>query len=142
MIHEEYKSVKDSSAVKTGIFNFGRSLLVCFAVTAVIFAAMALILTYTPAPESLIGTAVILAAIVSVVAGAASAARSVKSKGWLTGAVLGILYSIVLYFISSLAGDGFSLNGYSAVIMAVSLFSGAAGGILGINLSDKRKTKR
>ena len=139
MIQEEYKTVRDGGAVKNGVFHFAKAVLTCLAASAVMFVIAALLLTYTPLPETLIAFIVILTTVFSVLIGAASAARSAKSKGWLTGALTGILYSVVLYFAESLAGDGFHFNGYMAVIALISLFSGAAGGILGINLSDKRK---
>lgn len=139
MRREEYKAVKDSSAFRCTVGNFAKALFVSLAVTAIVFALAALLLTYTPLPESLLGTVVIFTAVLAVVCGAAHAAHGVGSRGWLTGAIAGALYSVVLYFISSLAGDGFSPNGYFAVFTAVNLFSGAAGGILGINLPGKRK---
>lgn len=139
MYHEEYKTVKDTGAVRSGLLGFGKAVLWAFGVTAAVFVLAALLLTYTPMPESLIPFVVILTAVVSVIAGGMSASRSAKSKGWLNGAVTGILYSVILYFFSSLAGEGFYFSGYILVMLAVGLFAGAFGGILGINLSDKRK---
>ena len=139
MIREEYKTTRDGSVVKNTVFVFAKAVALTFAVSAAVFAVAALLLTYTPMSETLISFIVVLTTVFSVIVGAARAAHSAKSRGLLNGALLGVLYSIMLYFISSLAGDGFRFNSYMAVIMAVSLFSGAVGGILGINLSCKRK---
>lgn len=139
MRHEEYKAIKDSGALKSAALRFSKALLLSVAIIAVVFALAALLLTYTSLPETLLGTIVIFTTLVSVVFGAAKAAHSAKSRGWLTGAVFGALYSLILYFVSSLAGDGTADGGYLVVVSAIALFSGAAGGILGINLPGKRK---
>ncbi len=139
MYHEEYQAVKDTGAVKCGLINFGKAMLWAFGFTAVLFFLEALLLTYTPVSEKLIPFFVILTAVVSVIFAGMRASRTAKSKGWLNGALTGILYILILYFISSLAGDGFYMNAYILVMLAVSVFAGAIGGILGINLSDKRK---
>lgn len=139
MYHEEYKTVKDTAAVKMSAKAFGKAILWAFGFTGVVFAALSLLFTYTPMSEALIPFVVILTAVLSVIIAGVTASRSAKSRGWLNGSAAGILYSVILYLFSSLAGNGFYFNSYILVMALVSLFAGAVGGILGINLPDKRK---
>jgi putative membrane protein (TIGR04086 family) len=139
MRYEEYKTVKDTGAVKTYSIAFSKAIVKSFLFTAIVFALAALLLTYTPLSESLISPIVILTSVISVIIAGASAARSIRHRGLLTGALTGILYSIILYLFSSLAGESIAVSPYILIMTAVSLFAGSVGGILGINLSGKRK---
>lgn len=139
MYHEEYKTVKDTGAVKVSLAAFSKAMLWALGLTAVVLFLASLLLTYTPVSEMLIPTIAILAAVLAAAAAGLMASRSVKSRGWLTGSVAGVLYSVILYLFSSLAGNGFHFSAYIVIMAVVSLFSGAIGGILGINLPNKRK---
>ncbi len=139
MRYEEYKTVKDTGAVKTYSIAFSKAMAKSFLFTAIVFALAALLLTYTPLSESLISPIVILTSVISVIIAGASASREIRHRGLLTGALTGILYSIILYLFSSLAGESIAVSPYILIMTAVSLFAGSVGGILGINLSGKRK---
>ena len=139
MRYEEYKMVKDTGAVKTYSIAFSKAMVKSFLFTALVFALAALLLTYTPMSESLISPLVILTSVISVIISGVSASRDIRRRGLLTGAIAGILYSVILYLFSSLAGESIAISPYILIMTVVSLFAGAVGGILGINLSGKRK---
>ena len=139
MRYEEYKTVKDTGAVKTYSAAFLKATGKGFLFIAIVFALAALLLTYTPMSESLISPLVILTSVISVIISGVSASRDIRRRGLLTGAIAGILYSVILYLFSSLAGESIAISPYILIMTVVSLFAGAVGGILGINLSGKRK---
>ena len=136
---EEYKTVKDTGAVKTYSAAFFKAIGKGFLFIAIVFALAALLLTYTPMSESLISPLVILTSVISVIIAGISASRDIRRRGLLTGAIAGILYSVILYLFSSLAGESIAISPYILIMTVVSIFAGALGGILGINLSGKRK---
>ncbi len=139
MYNNEYKTVKDTGAVKVSTTAFSKAMLWASGLTVAVLLLASLLLTYTPVSESLIPAIAILTAVLSAVVAGLVASRSVKSRGWFTGMLAGILYSIILYLFSFLASDGFHFSAYIIVMSVISMFAGAIGGILGINLPNKRK---
>ncbi|MBQ4515900.1 MAG: TIGR04086 family membrane protein [Clostridia bacterium] len=139
MYNNEYKTVKDTGAVKVSTTAFSKAMLWALGLTVAVLIFASLLLTYTPVSEMLIPTIAILAAVLSAMTAGLVASRSVKSRGWLTGMLAGILYSIILYTFSFLASDGFHFSAYIIIMSVISMFAGAIGGILGINLPNKRK---
>ena len=139
MYNNEYKTVKDTGAVKVSTTAFSKAMLWALGLTVAVLIFASLLLTYTPVSEMLIPTIAILAAVLSAMTAGLVASRSVKSRGWLTGMLAGILYSIILYTFSFLASDGFHFSAYIIIMSVISMFVGAIGGILGINLPNKRK---
>jgi len=122
-------------AVFRGIFS-------AYIITMIIFIVFAFIITYTDFPESSIPTIVVGTTILSIIIAGSKVARRAKSKGWLNGAVTGILYMTVLYIVSSLIFNGFMFDRYVVYMFILGLFSGIFGGIIGVNLnggSNRRK---
>ena len=142
MYKDDFSSVKDGNAGIGGrTVGIVRSVAVSVLVTFALFVVLSLLLTYTSLPEGIIPALVLAVSVISVTAGAASAAKSAASKGYLRGAAAGVIYVFFLYLLSALAAGGFYFNAYLAVLLAIGVFAGAFGGILGINMSDKRKRK-
>ncbi len=139
MYHDEYKTVKDTGAVKVSATAFLKAMLWALGLTVAVLLLASLLLTYTPVSETMIPAIAIMVAVLAAAVAGITASRSVKNRGWLTGSVAGVLYSIILYLFSSLAGNGFHFNAYVVIMLIVSFFAGAIGGILGINLPNKRK---
>ncbi len=139
MAFPEYKTVKDTRPTKLGAVALAKAILWAVGLTAVLFLLAALLLTYTPMPEHLIPFIVIVTSLLSVAVGGMEAAKAAKSRGWLKGTLVGVLYSIILFLLSSVAGGIGGAGSYLLVMTVLFLLVGAAGGILGINLSDKRK---
>ena len=138
MAFQEYKAVKDSRPAKVGAEALLKAMLWTFGLLAGVFVLAALLLTYTPMPEHLIPFIVIVASLLSVAVGGMMAARVVKSRGWLRGILVGILYSLILFLLSSVT-FGAKMSSYFLIMTLLHLLAGAAGGIFGINMSDKRK---
>ena len=67
------------------------------------------------------------------------AARHIRRGGLVSGAISGLIYTIVLYLIGSIVNGDFSLNSSSAIFALISVLSGALGGIVGINLGYKKR---
>lgn len=139
MYSEAYKQVKDTSSAGLLWRRLARAVPIAFGITLVIFVVCALLLTYTGLPEEAIPAIAIVTAVISVVSGGVIASKGVSGKGYLTGAAVGIFYVLLLYIFSCLfAGDMF-FNSYILILLAIGLFGGAFGGILGINLSTGKK---
>ncbi len=118
-----------------------KSVLMAYVMTLIIFLIFAMVITYTDFPESTIPTIVVVTTILSIMFGAIRASRKTKSKGWLNGSIVGVLYMLILYIISILAFTGFTFDRYVLYMLFLGLVTGAFGGIVGVNLKSNRKYK-
>lgn len=96
----------------------------------IIFASL---LTYTAISESTIPTVTIVITVISILIGSSLCMSTVKKNGIINGAIIGLIYIITIYLISSLIEKNFSLNTYSIIMIIGSILAGALGGIIGVN---------
>ena len=110
-----------------------KGMAVAYAITCIFFIAYGLILTYTNASEqSLPMIALICTAISSAIAGY-DWARCRKKKGLLTGLMAGAVYALILFVVTALASDAFSMGMSKIMTLIVALAGGGIGGIMGVN---------
>ncbi len=129
--------VPRSSTSPFGLVSVLKSLVISFGFTLVVFVVFALLLTFTNLPDSIIGTVVFVTMVVAVMLAGFSAARNATSRGWLNGAVGGLLYVAILYILGAVFVTGFVFDKYVLALLAVGFLSGAVGGIVGINMRKK-----
>lgn len=96
----------------------------------IIFAA---ILTYTNIQENTIAPVVIIITAVSLLIGSTIGNRKIQKNGLLNGAMVGLIYILFLYLISSILNGNFSLNIASIIMIIVSIFFGILGGVVAVN---------
>ncbi len=65
--------------------------------------------------------------------GSSLANMNIKRNGILNGGVIGGLYILILYIISSLLNWKFGLNIQSVIMIIVGIIFGVLGGIIGVN---------
>jgi len=114
-----------------------KSLVISFGFTFAVFAVFALLLTYTGLPDSIIGTVVFITMIFAVMLAGYTVARNATSRGWLNGAVGGLIYVFILYILGALFVTGFVFDKHVVALLIVGFLSGAFGGIVGINMKKK-----
>ena len=134
MTKQVNNSIKTVSTGYTNIRGFTKGLIIAYIVTAIMFSLFAIILSYLNFPEKFIPTVVKITGIISVLVASSASVKNLKNRGWLNGSILGFIYSLTLYFISSIISNDFSINNHIAMTTLVSIFAGAIGGIIGINL--------
>lgn len=139
MINETYKQVKDVSSGSGRLLQVAKALLLGLGTTLLLFVIAALLLTYTALPEGAIPFIAIVTAVLSAMFAGISAAKSAGSRGYLSGGLVGILYALVLYVLSFIASGGLYANMYILILLGIGAIAGAFGGILGINLSTRKK---
>ena len=119
-------SNKTFKHVCTGI---GISLISSF----VFLCIFALLLMYTNISESTISPVIIIITGISILIGTIISTRKLSKNFIITGGVVGVLYILIIYLISSLLNCDFSLNIQSFVMIVVSIICGMIGGIIGVN---------
>lgn len=143
MAKVNYSSLQNTASedrVSLGVIFKG--VLLAYIITMVIFLVFAVVITYTDFPESAIPSIVTITTIVSIFIGGAGVAKKARNKGWLNGALVGIAYIVILYFISALSLVGFVFDKNVISMLIMGILSGALGGIVGINLKTKRYKRK
>ena len=110
-----------------------RGMAVAFAVTCIIFIGFGILLTYTEVSEESLPLVSLLCTAVSAAIAGYDWAACMGRKGILWGMAAGLVYTLVLYLVISLATDHFlpELSGVMTLIVAAA--AGSIGGILGVN---------
>lgn len=111
-----------------------KGLFIAYIITVVLILIFSLLLTYTNLQENKIPLLNTIALIGSIALASIYVSIKIKEKGWIMGAIIGIVYYIVLIalnflFLKTLAMDIFSI---SKLILAS--VTGMIGGMIGINL--------
>ena len=87
-------------------------------------------LTYTNLSETSI-TPVVLAVVgISILTGSYFSTRKIQQNGILNGAIVGIVYMLILYIISSMIFMDFSLELSSLIMIGCGMIAGIIGGII------------
>ena len=124
---------KNDSNIKRIVIGSGISI----GITIIGLIIFSLLLTYTNVSESTIPTVTIIIVGVSILIGSTITTINVKKNGIINGAIVGLIYILIIYLLSSIIEKEFSLNIYSIIMIASSIIAGAIGGIIGVNTGIK-----
>jgi putative membrane protein (TIGR04086 family) len=92
------------------------------------------IITIIPDNMKVKAVVIMIITCLSVLYGAAYAAKKAKRKGWITGVLVALFYCLLVYVISILSGRNAVLGLSDILRVCIALFVGALSGMLGINL--------
>ncbi len=115
-----------SRIIKGSIFAIIISLLLLF-----IYANL---LTYTNIPETSIVPVVITISGISILVGSSISSLKIKKQGMINGALVGLIYMIFIYLLSSIVFTGFGLDTTAIIMIVIGTAAGMIGGIIGVNL--------
>lgn len=103
-------------------------------ITLILLFIYAILLTSTNIPESTMSVVVITITGISILIGSSISSFKIKKRGIVNGGLVGLIYIITIYLISSIALIEFSMNITSIVMLIVAIVTGMIGGIIGVNL--------
>ena len=106
---------------------------IAFIITLICLLAISIILTYTNVSENIITVSVIIISALSIFIGSIISAVNINKNGILNGSIVGAIYMITIYLLSSILVLGFSLNMQAIIMIAISILAGMIGGIIGVN---------
>lgn len=107
---------------------------VAYLMTLIFLVVFAALLAYTNVPESFIDTGVLIIILLSILISSFLSVKKTKENGLKNGAIIGAVYILVLYILSSVFVTGFSLTAYSIITIILSGIIGMIGGIIGVNI--------
>ncbi len=125
----ETKQVIESKNVTSILKGVAISLITTF-ILLVIFSA---ILTFTNVQENAIVPVVIVITGVSLLIGSTIGNRKIRKNGLINGALVGLIYILILYLISSILNGNFLLNMKSIIMIIVAMIFGILGGVIAVN---------
>ena len=120
--------------IKNNINYISKGIIISFIMTFLLLIILSVVLTYTSVSENIETSAIIIINAISILIGSSISTMNEKNKGILKGLITGTLYIGIVYLISSIISMQFSLNMNSIIIILTSMFVGALGGIIGVNV--------
>lgn len=120
----------DNKALK----NILKGTIIAFMTTLVAFLVFALLLTYTNISEETIFPVVVVITGISILLGSSLGNLRIKKNGIINGGFIGLIYMLLLYFVSSCFIGNFSLNFNSIILIIAAILAGMLGGIIGVNV--------
>ena len=124
-------NVKENNS--NGIVIILKGSLISIIATIVLLMIFAAVLTYSNINENSMPTVIIVVTALCILVGSQITTSKIKRNGIANGALVGAIYILALYLISSIISKDFSLNIYSIIMMATSVLIGGIGGIIGVN---------
>ena len=116
--------------------NLIKGILISFAITIILFYILGIILSTTSIPEKIITPAIIIITGVSILIGSSITMIKTNEKGLIKGGLIGVIYFLLIYLLSSFLLKNFEVNIYSCIMFAATFICGAIGGVVGVNIKS------
>ena len=125
----EKTQIKENNTITTIAKGIGISLLI----TVIALTIFSIILTYTNIEENVINPVIMIITAISILIGSSLGNIKIKKNGLINGGLIGGIYIITIYLISSILNWKFSLNIQSVIMIITAIVFGIFGGIIGVN---------
>lgn len=101
--------------------------------TLIMLIIFSILLTYTNVQENVINPVIMIITSISILIGSSLGNIKIKKNGLINGGIIGAVYIIIIYLISSILNWKFSLNLQSIIMITTAIIFGILGGIIGVN---------
>ena len=101
--------------------------------TVIMLIIFSIILTYTNIQESAINPVIMIITAISILIGSSLGNTKIRKNVLINGGIIGGIYIITIYLISSILNWKFSLNIQSIIMIITAVVFGILGGIIGVN---------
>lgn len=137
MKNENMKLDRRNENITNEKSNFTRiiqGILIAIIITLICLTIYSALLTYTNISENTITPVVLVISGISILIGSSIATRKLKKQGMVNGGIIGLIYILFIYLLSSILSAEFGLNTSSIIMIIVCIITGMIGGIVGINV--------
>ena len=119
---------------KNGIIsNVCKGVLISIISTLILLLIFTTILTYTNISEDSAPLVIITITAISILIGSSIANLKIKKNGIFNGAIIGAIYFLLIYIISSIINMNFSFSNQMFILIGIGIVFGVLGGIIGVN---------
>ena len=130
---ENVKKLEEDSKTHN-LLKILKGSIISIIISMILLLILSIILTYTNVSENIIPTSIIAIAAVSILIGSILSTMNIKKNGLFNGAIVGGIYIILIYILSSIAITGFTFNAKTVIMLVSSILAGIIGGIIGVNI--------
>ena len=116
------------------IFRVVKGSIIAIIMSFILLLIYASLLTYTNISEETMTPVVIIVSGISILIGSTISSIKIKKQGMINGALVGLIYMLFIYILSSVLLTGFAINIKTIIMMFVGTIAGMIGGIIGVNL--------
>lgn len=125
----------NNSKTKENFIRIIKGSITSIILTLVLLFIFSIIVTYTNVKESIISPIIIIITSISILIGSSISSLKIKKNGLLNGAIVGIIYILTIYILSSIMGIGFKIDINSILMIVFAIVAGMLGGIVGVNIN-------
>lgn len=125
---------KNKTKEERNIIKIIKGSAISLILTIIMLILFSIILTYTNVNESIATPVIFVITIISILTGSIISVRKVKKNGLVNGAIVGGIYILTIYILSSVFVTTFALNMYAIIMIILSVLAGILGGIIGVNI--------
>ncbi len=119
------------------ILNILKGLVISIVFTLICLFIFSCLLVYTDISENLMRPVIIIITGISILIGSSLGNIKANKNGIVNGAIIGGLYILCIYVVSSLVnGANFALNMQSLLMIGIGLLGGVIGGVIGVNIKS------
>ena len=122
---------------KNYLLGIGKGIIIAIVFTIISLFIFSCLLVFTNLSEGTIKPVIITLTGISILLGSSIGTKRFKKNGLFSGALIGGIYIITIYVISSIINSGFYLNISSIVMVVTGMICGILGGIIGVNSRRK-----
>lgn len=115
------------------IIKIFKSVIIALGITLISIFMFAIILTYTNISEKVIPGVLVIITFISILIGTLVGMKKINKNGMLNGGIIGGVYVVLVYFISSILNTGFVFNSYTLFMILSGFLSGIIGGVVSVN---------
>ena len=102
--------------------------------TIILLTIYAALLSFTNVSENTMVPVVLIITGISILIGSSISSINIKKQGMLNGGLVGLIYVLFIYIVSSTFLIGFEINFNSILMIAIGIVTGMIGGIIGVNM--------
>lgn len=126
----------NNSINSNNILKIFKGVITSVIINLILLLLLSIVLTYSNVSETVIPISIVIISGVSILIGSLLITKSMRRNGIMYGGIIGIIYIMLLYIISSIVSKGFGVNIYSILMIIFSVIAGMFGGILGVNINN------
>lgn len=114
--------------------DIGRAAFISIVLTLIALLIQTVIMFYTNVSESILPITSSIIMTLSVAIASIYASLKIRKKGWINGAIVGLLYIVMIIILGIFFLDDFALNSYVFLKTIIALVTGIISGMIGVNL--------
>lgn len=126
--------MENKTKINQNIFRVIKGSAFSIIISLILLTIYASLLTATNISETTMVPVVITIAGISILIGSSISSFKIKKQGMMNGALVGMIYMILIYILSSILLTGFAINMKSIIMIIVGTIAGMIGGVIGVNL--------